>query len=411
MDIKKIIIFLLIGLGLVSCNGTLKKDSLTTKDSQVPANWHSNMHQLSLSLSKLMPLAVSATEFNKPENLKTIKVETKKIVDITAHLKKDKLAPDGDPSLNFSAEKFHRDMVHSYNQLTLGNNRYARHLIKNTANYCFGCHSRTNQGREGLNWSWGIDVSKFPPLDRALYFSAVREYDKALVEYDKVLNNKTVVAKDPYTWELSAKKSLAIAVRVKRDPQLAYNIVNRFLAAKSVPVSLRQTALEWRNSIKQWNSEATAKKKATNVTRRQQLEKAKSLVQEAWKTLSFPQSGAGVVYYLRASTELHDLLKNKVEDKTYGEALYMAGVVAESLKDINLWTLHEAYYEACIRKFPRTALAKKCYLRYESVILGTYFKDNYNTMIPAHIQNHLDKLKDLAERGGWDDILQWEFAE
>ena len=78
---------------------------------------------------------------------------------------------------------------------------------------------------------------------------------------------------------------------------------------------------------------------------------------------------------------------------------------------INLWTLHEAYYEACIKTAPRTQLAKKCYLRYEAVVITEYLASPYNGQVPVHIRHHLDNLRKIAEMGDWNELLNWGLVE
>ena len=137
-------------------------------------------------------------------------------------------------------------------------------------------------------------------------------------------------------------------------------------------------------------------KSVRGFTPKMRLQKAKSLLQQGWKfSANSIQSRAGLVYFLRASVQLHDLLSTKSHKLVYGEALYYAGLTAESLREINLWTLHEAYYESCIRFQPYTTTAKKCYLRMEALQLASYV-DGDNGFVPAAVRDHLKVLKSMA---------------
>ncbi|MCB9025242.1 MAG: hypothetical protein H6625_02920 [Bdellovibrionaceae bacterium] len=377
---------------------------------QDKANWQADMHKLALSMSKLLPLAVSSKEFHNPANSKIINTEMQQLVEVSKNLENNEHATKGDPILKFTAKKFSEDLGYAYEQYKMGNSDFAQNNIRNATTYCMGCHTRNNQGRK-LEWSWGVDLDKLNKLDQAQYLTAIRDFDKALMAYRNLLSNKKLAMTSPQSWETSAKKSMAILVRVKRDPVLAGQIVNEIINFNSVPPSMQQTLLEWQKSIKEWEKDNNLQKKIQKTSHKEQLAKANQLLQKGWQSTQFPQSSAGAIYFLRASSLLHDLLESPGTKKEEAQALYTAGLVAERLKDINLWTLHEAYYESCIRTLPRTQLAKKCYLRYEAVVLANYIDNHYAGQVPVHIRNHLDRLRKTAEMGNWNELLNWGLVE
>ncbi|MCB0391996.1 MAG: hypothetical protein KDD58_11940 [Bdellovibrionales bacterium] len=401
----KFILITICAFWILSCGHSQKENNEIQK-----ASWQADMHKLALSMSKLLPLATSSKEFHNPQNTKIIKTEMKRLVDVSKGLKNNPHATKGDPILQFTAEKFAQDIEYAYEQYNLGNSDFAQNNIRNATSYCIGCHTRNNQGRQ-LDWAWGVDLEKLSKLDKAQYLASIRDFDQALEAYKLVLSDKNLAKTSPQVWETSAKKSMAIVVRVKRDPDLARSIVNNLLATNVVPPSLQQTLLEWKLAIQEWNKDAKAEMKVKKESFVQKLAKANRLLQKGWQATQFPQSSAGAIYFLRSSSLLHDLLETPGTKKEQAETLYTAGLVAERLKDINLWTLHEVYYENCIRVLPRTQLAKKCYLRYEAVVLANYMNGPYSGQVPVHVRHHLDRLRKTAEMGDWNELLNWGLVE
>ncbi|MCB0408219.1 MAG: hypothetical protein KDD34_08450, partial [Bdellovibrionales bacterium] len=305
------------------------------------------------------------------------------------------------------SRKFSTDMKDAYAQFEQGNASYARYMVQNTTNYCISCHTRTNEGRTNLNFSNAINMSNFKPLEKAEVYMAVRDFDKALQAFDEAAYAKDASLK-PQTLELAAEKSLAIAVRVKKDPDLANELVSRMMDSPTAPMYLKLKARHWKSSIKTWKKEL--KTKPSDMSPKQMLKTANNLMNRGWRLESQSlNSRAGLVEFLRASSLLHDILSDKKNLKVYGEALYAAGLAAESLRQINLWTLHEAYYESCIRFSPYTNLAKRCYLRLEALQLSTYSAYD-GADVPRHIKDHLLELRALAEKST-GDFMDWGFVD
>lgn len=397
--------FLTAIMGLSVISGCAQKETPEQKADNL-ATWQVRMAQMSQSLAQLMPLVADPERFNDPDNRAKIKKEVQKFSQVSHNISMNK-KPEADPSLDFVSRKFSQDMKEAVAQIERGNMNYARYLVQNTTNYCISCHTRTDSGRTDLNFSAAVDTSQFKPLEKAEIYMAVRDFDKALQAFDQAAYAKDATMK-PQTLELAAEKSLAIAVRVKKDPDLANEMVSRILDSQTAPVFLKLKARHWKQSIQQWQKEEKTKPKKLNA--QQMLASANNLMNRGWRVESEAiNSRAGLVEFLRASSLLHDILSDRANAKVYGEALYSAGLVAESLRQINLWTLHEAYYESCIRYSPYTNLAKRCYLRLEALQLSAYSAYD-GAEIPAHIKDHLLELRALAEKST-GDFMDWGFID
>jgi hypothetical protein len=76
------------------------------------------------------------------------------------------------------------------------------------------------------------------------------------------------------------------------------------------------------------------------------------------------------------------------------EALYLLGRAYEVLDELGSWNLHEAYYETCVQKAPKSSWAKMCFARFEASILQGY-SGSSGTHIPAYERDKLKTLKEL----------------
>jgi hypothetical protein len=115
------------------------------------------------------------------------------------------------------------------------------------------------------------------------------------------------------------------------------------------------------------------------------------------KAKKSPSQGHDEVYYLRATSILHEFLRKYPESREMPEALYLIGESYTPLQELGLWNLQEKYFQACIKEAPHTELAEKCYKRFEeSVIFG--FTGSSGTHLPPGLKRQLKLLKSTAQK-------------
>jgi hypothetical protein len=110
----------------------------------------------------------------------------------------------------------------------------------------------------------------------------------------------------------------------------------------------------------------------------------------------YPYDRSSDIEYLRASAVLHDVLRSESQPERQSKALLLSGRCYEVLSDIGLWSLHEMYYEACIRNTPHSNIAKQCYLRYENSVFSGYAGSG-GVDVPPDVMLHIKELVGLAE--------------
>lgn len=355
--------------------------------------WASRMQQLSQSLSTLIPLSMDPVEFNKPANQPLIEQNVLRIAEFAHDLGQMNKKPSQDPTLPYISEELKGNMLEAKRQLDNNNLMAAREIIQNTTHYCISCHTQTNNGPQFLSTNTSDYFTKLRPLAKAQYFMAVRNFDSALQEFDRAMNSPDAAIEPYQNVENAALKALAVAVRVKRDPKLAEEMVSRIIDAPWAPIYLKVNARQWKSAILEWQKQ---KPKPTTVAN------AKLLMAQGWnKSMETPMGRGGLIYFLRASSMLSDYLASEKDGPTYAEAVYNAGLVAETLRELHIMTLDEAYYESCIRRWPSSDIARKCYIRLESRILtrnGVFDGGR----IPRSVEERLSHLRTLATPNSQD---------
>lgn len=370
---------------LLSFVGCKSASNSGTQPIDGPAAWKVDMHQMSASLANLLPLSADPLQFNNPSNQPQIEQEIARLAHFSHAIGQMKDKPAADPSMEFMAKEFNAEMTEAQRQLRLGNRSYSRFLIRNATNYCISCHTQTNRGPQ-FNLATNPFVARMTPLERANYLFAVRGFDQGLKEFEAAMQGPDVALLPYASVEEVTLKALAVAVRVKQDPRMAEQIVERILHSKWAPVYLQLSAVGWKSSIQDWRKAPKGKT----------LTDARALLTKGWsRQVELPMSRAGLIEFLRASVLLHDLLDKKTGDKSYAEILYSAGLASEALKELDLYSLSGFYFENCIRKAPHTMTSRSCYVRLETVELSNYAAFD-GVGVPSHVRERLDQLRSLA---------------
>jgi hypothetical protein len=390
---KKITSIALVSVLLVSCSSPEKAQTPEAKEtreaSAKSAKRDASMQALARTVSEFLPLISSRSKFSDPNNGPKIEKDTVALRDL-AHGLGD-MTSSGDPGQKVVQEYFSEDLSRALEAYRSGQTEYARHVLKDTTGYCIQCHTYSDTNKTGPRINLDLSATELTPLERAEFYAATRQNDRALEAYTKALSDKSTVEKNPFEWEVSARTALALTISRDLNPKQAAKLVDQIAKNPQIPKATIPTVKSWKKSVTEW-----AKAPKTPKTAKEKLSAAAKLVGSAQKRQEFPLDHSQDVLYFRASSLLHDSLQDpSLTKQERADALYWSGVAAEATRDMNFWTLHETYYEQCIRLVPKTPRAKECFARLrDSIVLG--YSGSAGTNIPPAQQKRLDSFATLA---------------
>jgi hypothetical protein len=361
------------------------------------------MRELELTLRELLVAAASSARFDSAASDAKRKKETLAKADRLATLAAEietfqpgALGGDRDPSLSMIARLLADQTENARQNLRAGHSAYARELIQSLPQYCLACHSRTGSGPSFRNAGDAAGLSELAPLEQAQYYAAVRQFDRALSIYGQYLKSSDKDAPYSPRWELAARNSLAIAIRVENDAAKAEKIVDTVLSNPQAPAFLGAQAEKWKASIARWKKETDRRKKAAQRDGEAELlAVARRLMEEGRKEQLYPADRSGDVSFLRATATLHELLSRYPQGKNAAEALYLAGLNYQTLRDLGLWELHSFYFLGCLHQAPHSELARRCYREYEQNVFLS-FSGSSGTHLPEEVKAELATLRTLA---------------
>lgn len=393
MMVRSIGLFLTISALMLSQSALAGSKKSVSSENGAPIR--QEMGGLFVALSDFLPLVLNKAAFEDPKNAREILSLMNRMQDLSGKMVvSTKKFADNDPSIPFIAEKFDQDIRMSIEMWNSGDRVVPRRLMRNVTDYCISCHTRTSKG---LHLSDVIQSQRFksmPALTKAEYLAATRQFSEALKQYEHVLVDKPLAKSDPEAWDLAVRKMLAISVRVEKDPSLTTELLSRIQEAPdSIPPGLRGDIAMWRQSAKSWTTE----RRPPNMNDKERFDLAKRLINEG-EAIAQKVPGGALIEYMRASAILHDLLGRSHGGENEQQMLWLAGQSAEYLRDLNIWTLQDTYYEGCVRKGKDKdkALGAKCLNALESSMLQSYGAAS-RAGLPSYAKRQLDDLSKLVK--------------
>lgn len=358
-------------------------------------SWEMKMNEISQFLSELAPFIYDGSKFSDPANKKKIEGLTLKLSEIAHDIDQKEMtkgsvkAPDFDPALQVISTEFDETVTRAHKSFQSGHTDYARSLLKTSVSYCISCHTRTATPGAKPATGFNSGLASAGAAERIRFFAATRQFDLVAQEFESTFAEKKNVR--VVDLESAARVALSVALRVNRDLDQGLKIASRVTQHPSAPESFKEDAKIWIKELELWKSETPN----TPSTPQASLAAARELVIRGQLLQSSPSDAKGDVAYLKASSLLHEMLKKKATAAETADAHYYIGICYEALRDLGFWTLHESYYEACIRAHPRSTRAEACYSRLNaSVRLG--YTGTRGTELPSEVQRKLTALEKLS---------------
>jgi hypothetical protein len=252
-----------------------------------------------------------------------------------------------------------------------GAHALGRAQVRSAVAHCIACHTRT-AGPSKPSLLNQRDLEQMSQIERGDLLAATRDFAGASMQYEAAL--KTEVTGQ--VWEATARKLLAIAVRVRQDPGETARRLAALREAPALPAKLGRDLALWEDAARAWRKSDTPEK----------------LYADGTEAIRRGGAGASLIHDLRASAAIHE----RLSDDPTGEDLRLAGLISERLAKLDFWGIAEAYYEACVRAAPGTRVAKDCYWRYERMQPYADVLNHGGAVRPETEQDRLDELAELA---------------
>lgn len=356
-------------------------------------SWKGRMQDLSSALREAIPFLYPDPSQDPKvltEKIKAIYEATKQLDGKIAHSVK---VPDSDPALPYLASLLNSDIERAYQSLQEGHTEYAKSVVRSSVSYCIACHTRNDGGVHfPVLQAFTEPLKRASWIERIEFQAASRQFDTVLSEVMGQLEKSEKLGVNGMDLENASRIALSILVRVKKDPVRATFLTKAIEKSPAATFSLKESARVWQKDIAAW----AAEKDKSFSTDAEMMTEARRLLRTTEKDEA-PGFAHAEVGFLRTSVLMHEMLKRFPKSEFTAEAFYMIGLAYDSLRELGLWSLHEMYFMACIKKVPHTDLSERCFAKYrESVTLG--YTGSSGVHIPSAVRKHLDNVHAMAKK-------------
>jgi tetratricopeptide (TPR) repeat protein len=348
------------------------------------------MHVLASEISALQRYLLSEAAFADPKNDKAIRASVESMRKHVAALDSKKGPFGNDPALRANAAQLARHLEGVSRTFRTGDKNFARYMLQSSLTMCIACHTAGK-----VKWDFHLPEGEglnAPPLERANYLFATRQFEKGKELFDKLVEDYPD-NKAERTDVQKALNALAVYyVRVKEDPKEGAAYFGTVAKESWLSENDQKEFKAWASYLKKWSEEPPTKP-----------EGAEALLAEARRVLDGDDLGAlgkgtgdEYVRRLRASALLHRALESPgPSSAAKGEALLLLGQVYHRLNHHLFFRFGEMYLRACVQEYQGQKVAQDCYRALERIVQEGYTGSS-GTKIPADEKAELDRLKKLA---------------
>ncbi len=366
------------------------------------AEWKAQMQGLLGDVLVLFPYAFNEASLRDPKNSQAVGKALESLAQHSIGLQKHTAQMDGpaglklDPSFPFIAQAFEDEVKLAQSSFSEGPGSYPRtqSYLRAALTKCMACHTQSDSGPELKLAEFRKTLNGLSMTDRFVALTVTRQFDEALQEFAGTARAAKSKKADAYTFDQNARVALAIAVRVKRDPKRAQELVEEIAKSGAGSKVLQSDVTVWRKEISAWRIE-----KKVSLTSDQalfsQAQRLASLGQKNETELS--ESRNGSVSLLRASGDLHDLLSQYPKSPLRAKSYMMLAEIYGSLPGFAIWDLADEYLGACVVENAHSEVGEECFKKYQqSMTLG--YTGSAGTMIPPSMTRQLQRMQNLAAR-------------
>lgn len=391
------LIVLIAGIFLnIGCESVIKKENENlTETSQrfddkmnAAVSWQDQMHILEKNLVEIYPFVVNPKQFEDQKNEKTIRETLTRLKTAAVKVNHSPMTVMNDPTLAFISFDFRQQLGNVDHAFSAGKKDYARFELLKMTQYCVECHTQTNKGPNFGHSQFANKIENLPPIVQAEMYVATRRFDEALKSYLEFFNQTDVTWESQFKSEQAIHNALSILIRYKRDVVATQSFLEKIEKVSFVPLYLKAMVPSWKGDVKKWSAETKAAKPTLALVKmwiersNTQIFEHGRLGSEIWNQLSI--------------SYLHEFLDNTRFKQHKADILWLLG--ASYINGLNSYqsSLGEKYLEVCIRTFPNSFSAHRCYFKLEEYVYDTN-SGSAGTFLSVEDERRLKELKNLSE--------------
>lgn len=258
---------------------------------------------------------------------------------------------------------------------------------------CVSCHSQLPESVTKKSFKKNIKIENRDRFDSdfsyANYLYLVRQFDDSKKYFEKsleeVLGNS--ISSNSQEVVFSLRKILSIYTKIKFNYEAANAFIEKWKVDSRLSLNNKNMIARWGASLKTWEGFDSSSLKSMS-----------GFIEKYLAPLDFKKelvfTGEEDVSLLISSGVLFNFLVENPRTELAPEILYWLSLAEHKMNQTYFFSLGDLYLKDCIKKYPSSPYAKKCYQEYEDSLKSGY-SGSGGTDIPAEELKELIKLKKL----------------
>ena len=296
------------------------------------------------------------------------------------------------PGFRPSLETINHHMSDTINAVKSNNYIFAQKRLKALTALCISCHSQLSE--VAAENTFGNAINKVNRKDfesdyaYGNYLFLVRRFSESEKYFDLAILN-SIKNKSEEELFPSLRKLISINTKIKLNTLNANLFIDKYLKDPKLPVLAKNTLNTWKKSLVRWKGFNTAKIKSIDGF-------IKSYLKPLEESKGETAIGDNDITLLIGAGVLSKYLNDSPKTKLAPEILYWLSIAERRLSNTFFFSLSDLYLKDCVKLYPKSSYAKKCFNEYaENIEFG--YSGSGGTDIPVEEKQELERLKNLLK--------------
>jgi hypothetical protein len=296
------------------------------------------------------------------------------------------------PGFRPSLETINSHLEDTINSVKNDNFNFAQKRLKAMTSLCISCHSQLSEASAKNAFGENVKRTTRESFDSdyafANYLYLVRKFEDSEKYFALAIESSLEKSQEHVLLD-SLRKELSMTTKVKFDFKKTESFLSKYLNDKRMPIVAKKMVEEWTISSKSFSQFNANKVKSIPVFIETYL---KPLEDQKLETKETNHD----IRLLIASGVLTKFVSENPKSKQVPEILYWLSVAENRLAHTYFFSLGDLYLKDCIKLYPQSPFARKCYNLYEENI-NVGYSGSAGTDIPDTEKRELLKLKGLLK--------------
>ena len=375
--------FLLLSLCILQTNNVIATDTKTEARAIMDGVYESFVKVIPYVYSDEKYLESMRSDAGQKERL------LKNLTDISEFFKSARhVAYFQRPGFRPSLETINHHMSDTINAVKSQNYIFAQKRLKALTSLCISCHSQLSEVAAENTFGNSIKKIKRETFESDFaygnYLFLVRRFSESEKYFDlaieESIKNKTEVELFP-----SFRRLISINTKIRLDTKAANVFIDKYINNPKLPLLAKNTLKTWKKSLGKWKGFNTEKIKSIDGFIKKYLAPLENNKGDT-------AGGDNDITLLVGAGVLSKYLNDSPKTKLAPEILYWLSIAERRLSSTFFFSLSDLYLKDCVKLYPKSPYAKKCFNEYaENIEFG--YSGSGGTDIPVEEKQELERLK------------------